>query len=151
MARHSSSPLHSSLPPPPIQPTPAARAYLSASEPRPRIDAADPGPLSPSHSDGGASDGGDDAEPVLCGLGMELRLAEAGTGWAVEAMRPGGPADASGAVRCGDRILSVNGCPLQVRDSQSRIASSPSESSLPDKAAAQGRSELDVNLLLMGR
>jgi hypothetical protein len=35
--------------------------------------------------------------------------------WVVAAVRPGGPADASGAVRLGDRVASVNGYPLQAR------------------------------------
>jgi hypothetical protein len=50
---------------------------------------------------GGTSEGGGDGS----------RDAE----WVVAAVRPGGPADASGAVRLGDRVASVNGYPLQAR------------------------------------
>ncbi len=63
--------------------------------------------------DGSDGDGDDETEPPLCGVGLELQPAGDG-GWAVAAVRPGGPADVSGAVNPGDRILCIDGHPIQV-------------------------------------
>ncbi len=92
---------------------PALRPPTPSSPPF-RIDSEDP--LPPPHGDGDYGDDGDGAiEPGLCGVGVELQLqapAAAGAEWVVAAVRPDGPAEASG-VRCGDRIVSVNGYPIQ--------------------------------------
>ena len=73
---------------------------------------------SPTAAAAGGDEDNDGLEPPLCGVGLELQPAAgapASGGWVVAAVRPGGPADVSGAVNPGYCILSINGYPIQVR------------------------------------
>jgi len=58
----------------------------------------------------------DGTEPPQCGVGLVLApgpAADDGTEWVAAALRPSGPADASGAVLLGDCVVSINGYPIQ--------------------------------------
>lgn len=57
-----------------------------------------------------------DMAPVVeeCGIGMEMEKDRKGN-WVVIATRPGGPADSSGTINPGDRIVAVDWMPVQVR------------------------------------